>query len=102
MKSTPSLDSIRQKLREHLPELRIRYDVRSLEIFGSFTRECQHRRSDIDLLVEFEESSALTLLQFLALERELGEILGRKVDLVEKGTLKPAIGRRILAEAIPV
>jgi len=102
MKSMPTLDSIRQRLREHLPELRERYDVRSLEIFGSFTRDRQHRRSDIDLLVEFEESSPLTLLQFLALERELGQILGHKVDLVEKATLKPAIGRRILAEAIPI
>jgi uncharacterized protein len=102
MKSMLTLHNIRQKLRKHLPELRGRYDVRSLEIFGSFTRDRQHRRSDIDLLVEFEESSDLTLLQFLALERELGQILGRKVDLVEKGTLKPAIGRRIVAEAIPV
>lgn len=102
MKSTMPLDTIRQKLREHLPELRDRYGVRSLELFGSFIQGRQHRRSDIDLLVEFEESSSPTLLQFVALERELGHILGRKVDLVEKGTLKPAIGRRILREAIPV
>jgi predicted nucleotidyltransferase len=44
----------------------------------------------------------VTLIGFVALERELGSLLGRRVDLVERETLKPAIGRRILAEVVPV
>ena len=44
----------------------------------------------------------MTLIGFVALERELGSLLGRRVDLVECETLKPAIGRRILAEVVPV
>jgi len=61
----------------------------------------QKRNGDLDILVEFDDRS-LTLLQFIALEHELSALLGVKVDLVEKNSLKPAIGRHILQEAVPV
>jgi len=96
-----SLEEIRRILREYLPELRERYGVKSLGIFGSFVRGEQTHRSDVDILVEFEDRP-LTLFQFIALEQELSGILGMKVDLVEKCTLKPAIGRNILQEVVPV
>ena len=49
-------------------------------------------------MVEFEESSALSLLDFIGLESYLGLILGVNVDLVEKQTLKPGIGKHVLEE----
>jgi len=97
----PDLDQVICLLRQHLPELRRCYGVRSLGIFGSYVRGEQKRRSDLDLLVEFEDR-LLTLLQIIALERELSKLVGVKVDLVEKQTLKPAIGRQILQEVVPV
>jgi predicted nucleotidyltransferase len=75
--------------------------VRSLGFFGSFVRGEQNRRSDLDILVEFEERD-LTLLQFIALENELSGLLGVKVDLVERRALKPAIGKHILQEVVAV
>lgn len=95
-------EEIRQSLRERIPELHTRYGVKSLGIFGSYVHSQQKKRSDVDLLVEFEDSAPVTLVSFVALERELGKILGKKVDLVERDTLKPVIGKRILAEVIPV
>jgi len=92
------LQEITTILREHLPELREQYKVRSLGLFGSYVRAEQRRRSDLDLLVEFEE--APTLLQLSALQRQLSDLVGIKVDLVLKRTLKPAIGEVILSEAI--
>jgi len=92
------LQQIRQSLRSMLPELYERYGVTSLAMFGSYVRDEQDRQSDLDLLVEFD-NRPLTLLQFIALENELTDRLGIKVDLVEKNTLKPAIGRHILQEA---
>ncbi len=56
--------------------------------------------SDLDLLVDFEAPP--TLFQFIELEQRLSELLGVTVDLVMRSALKPAIGRRILAEAMPV
>ena len=95
------LDDLRRKLRAQLPALRERYGVQCLGVFGSFVRGEQHAESDLDLLVEFDDRP-LSLFQFIALENELSDAFGVKVDLVEKSALKPAIGRHVLAEVVPV
>jgi len=95
---TLRLEEIVARLRRHLPELRERYGVTSLGIFGSYLRGEKRPDSDLDLLVEFDDRP-LSLLEFVALENELGDLLGVKVDLVDKRALKPAIGRCILEEA---
>lgn len=100
--TTVIVDVMRRSLSEQMPELQTRYGVKSLGIFGSFIHGKQNKRSDIDLLVEFDDLVPVTLVTFVALERELGRLLGKKVDLVERNTLKPVIGRRILEEVILV
>lgn len=87
-------------LRKHMPELRERYKIRSLWVFGSYVHTMQRDGSDLDLLVEFGEPP--TLLKFIALERHLSNLIGFKVDLVMKDALKPAIGRHVLGEVISV
>ncbi len=96
-----ALDRILAILHQRLPALRERYGVRSLAVFGSYCRGEQTPRSDLDILVEFEERP-ITFFEFLRLEGELSDLLGVKVDLVEKTALKPAIGKRILQELTPV
>jgi uncharacterized protein len=96
------IDEMRQFLRERMPEFQMRYGVKSLGIFGSYVHGQQKKRSDIDLLVEFNDQAPVTLVSFVALERELGKLLGQRVDLVERDTLKSVIGKRILAEVILV
>ena len=54
----------------------------------------------MDILVEFSEVPGI--FGFLRLEQYLSELLGRKVDLVEKSALKPRIGRRIQNEVVYV
>jgi len=98
----PDLEDILRILRAHLTELREQYGVKSLAVFGSYVRGSQRKRSDLDLLVEFEEGARMTLFRFVELEGRLADLLGVKVDLVMKSALKPAIGERILAEALPV
>ncbi len=98
---TETLAQMLEILRRHLPEFRERYGIRSLAVFGSYVRGEQKSRSDLDILVEFGETP-VTLFDFLRLEKELSELLGVRVDLVEKTALKPAIGRRILQEAIAI
>ena len=88
-------------LRQYLPALRDQYGVRCMEVFGSYVRAEQRRGSDLDLLVEFDDGP-LTLLQFIALEHYLSDLLKVKVDMVERNTLKPTIGRYILDEVVPV
>lgn len=88
------------KLRENMPMFTETYNVETLELFGSFVRGRQKKGSDLDILVEFSES--IDLFRFVELEQLLTEMLGRKVDLVMKDTLKPRIKERILKEALPV
>ena len=100
-RSSPNVEQLLSTLRAHLPELREQYHVRNLWAFGSYVRGEAKRRSDLDLLVEFDDRP-LTLLKFIHLENYLSDLLGVKVDLVERSVLKPAIGRYILEEVVPV
>jgi len=96
----PLLAALLRVLRLQMPDLRKRYRVRSLGVFGTYARGRARRSSDLDLLVEFDR--APTLLQFVRLQRELSESLGVRVDLVMRSALKPNIGARILEEVRPV
>jgi predicted nucleotidyltransferase len=91
-------DRILTVLRRALPELRHRWPVRSLALFGSVVREEGSTKSDLDLLVEFEHPVGLSA--FLGLEAALSELTGRRVDLVSRLALKPHIGRRVLEESV--
>ena len=88
-------------LREHMPELRDRYGVESLGIFGSHVRGEAREDSDLDILIEINRRP-FGLFKFVALEEYLSELLGIRVDLVMKRALRRRIGERILEEVIPV
>ena len=60
-------------------------------LFGSFARGEEQEDSDVDLLVKFDRSIPIGLFAFARMHRELEESVGRKVDLVEEGTLRPAV-----------
>lgn len=96
MATPPDLNELRRVLREQLPLLREQYHVESLGIFGSYLRGEAHRGSDLDLLVRFKQAPGLFGL--VALENHLSDLLGVPVDLVVADSLKPKIGRRVLAE----
>ena len=87
-------------LRERMPELKERYGVTSLGLFGSYVHNQQTPRSDLDVLVEFAE--APSLFEFMDLENYLAKLLGVKVELVSRNALKGNIGVRILREVVHV
>ena len=99
--SDKDLTLLLRQLRLLLPDLRARYGVRSLGVFGSYVRGEHGAGSDLDLLVEFDDRP-LSLFDFVRLENEVGDALNLKVDLVEKRALKPYIGQHILAEVVAV
>ncbi len=100
MRIPSDLSSLIDTLRQQLPYLRGKYHVATLQVFGSYVRREQTHGSDLDILVSF--TTVPSLLEFIALENYLSDTLGLKVDLVMKDSLKPAIGKFILQEAIPV
>ena len=84
-----------QTLEREFVTLRGRFGVKSLGLFGSIARGEASPRSDVDILVEF---NAPSFDHYMDLKFYLEERLGRPVDLVLKGSLKPALRERILRE----
>jgi predicted nucleotidyltransferase len=94
-----ALSTYRALLGQQLPALAKRYGVVELALFGSCVRGVETADSDLDVFVTF--SRAPTLLQFISLEQELSDLLGVKVDLVMRESLKPAVSERILQDWWP-
>ncbi len=98
--SQHEVDIYIKKLQEMLPELKKKYPIKYMGVFGSYIRGEQSASSDLDILVEFNGS--ITLLGYARLENELSDKLGVKVDLVSKTALKPRIGKHVLLEVVEV
>lgn len=93
-----TLEEIRNILTAHMDILKFQYKIKEIGVFGSFVSGKPRKKSDLDILVEFEESP--DFFEFLELEEYLQSLLGIKVDLVSKKALKPYIGKRILEEVV--
>ncbi len=91
-----TLEEIERILRQRKSELRDRYGITELGVFGSYVRSEQRDNSDVDILVTLERP--VSLLTFSEMGHYIEDILGVRVDLVLKKTLKPFIGKRILKE----
>jgi len=94
------LVNIKNKLRATIPKLSEEFNVKTVEIFGSYSKDEQTQKSDIDLLVTF--SITPSLLKFIALENNLSDLLNIKVDLVMKNSIKPRLSESILNESIQI
>lgn len=92
---TPTLN----RLRSALPELRREFPVGRMALFGSVARGEERPDSDVDILVEVDPSIGLA---FVTLAERLEAVLGRKVDLVSRRALKPALWQQIEPELIDV
>lgn len=79
-----------------------RHHVVRLSVFGSVVREDFRPESDIDLLADFEPGHVPGLIRLAGMEIELGEILGRKVDLLTPMSISPFFRERVLKEALPL
>jgi uncharacterized protein len=76
--------------------------IRHLKAFGSFLGDLKNDvrdDSDLDLLVEFEPGTRVTLLDMARMERELGELTGFQIDLRTAGDLSRYFRREILEKA---
>ncbi len=89
----------------HLPsgpiaEFCERHGIRRLSLFGSALRGDFRADSDVDVLVEFFPKTRIGLFGMAALQRELSELIGRRVDLRTPGELSRYFRARVMREAI--
>ena len=87
-------------LKEHKAEVVQKYRVREIGIFESFVRGEQKRRSDIDILVEFDSGDIPGLLKLIEMEIYLEKLFRKKVDVVIKSGIRPELKNNILKEVI--
>jgi predicted nucleotidyltransferase len=94
-----TLQDIRNTLSSHKSTLFRDYPIKSLAIFGSYSRKEQTDSSDLDILVEFSDRIGI---RFIDLADDLEKIVGFKVDLVSKKGVKEKYLKSIDSELIYV
>jgi hypothetical protein len=94
-KNNLSLEVILRALRQN-DELLRKHAVRSIALFGSYVSGRQHKKSDLDFLVDFERP---TYDNFLGLSKDLEQLFGRKVDILTPQGLE-SIRVKSIAESI--
>ena len=72
------------------------HGAKRIGVFGSYAREEETPKSDMDILIEFHERKSL--LEMVRIERELSEVLGIKVDLLTEKSISPYLIDKIRKE----
>ncbi|MDJ0844499.1 nucleotidyltransferase family protein [Crocosphaera sp.] len=98
--SKSDFEQIYDVLKSYLESLKLKYQVKSLGIFGSFVRGEATHNSDLDLLVEFKGDVSFD--NYMDLKFFLEDLCNRKIDLVIKEDIKPLIREQILKETVYV
>ncbi len=93
-----TLDDIKKILQEHKEDLKERYGISRIGIFGSWAKNKQTHQSDIDILAQFEKP--ISLLTLVSIELQLKKLLKKKADLVPESDLRPELRQKILEETI--
>jgi predicted nucleotidyltransferase len=94
-----SLDQILKELAFHKEDLFKKFNIKSMGIFGSYTRNEQRKDSDLDILVEFNSSVGI---EFIDLANYSETVLKIRIDLVSSSGIKPKYYAEIRNELIYV
>jgi predicted nucleotidyltransferase len=94
-KRSVEYDDIAQSIKEYFSGYAY---VEEASLFGSFVRGTETKKSDLDVLIKMSKKSHVSMMQFLKMQHELSDFVGRKVDLVEEGQLKENAKRSVLKE----
>jgi len=99
--TVPTLDQTLEILRANQASLRAR-GVLHAAVFGSVARGEAQSASDIDILVDLEPGKPCGIFEYVRLQHDVADLLGRKVDLVERDALKPLLREQAMKDAVDV
>lgn len=97
---TAPLAQLVRKHRHEILTLAAKHGVEEVRLFGSVARGEEDKNSDIDLLVRLERGRSL--LDHIAFQQDVQDLLGVRVDVISEGGVSPYIRADVLREAIPV
>jgi len=95
-----NLEKLLREKREQILAVAARHGAFNLRLFGSVARGEADDKSDIDLLVTFEDGRSL--FDHASLIIELEELLARKVDVVSDKGLRPRVRENVMRDAMPL
>ncbi len=95
-----NIKEVKKVLAANKEELKEKFGVKRIGIFGSYARGEQTGKSDLDVLIELNRT--IGLFRLMDLQDHLRRLVGIKVDLVTKESLKPIVKGDILREAVYV
>ena len=93
---------ITARLRSAVEDSAYRDRIKSVALFGSHVRGTAGADSDIDVLIDFDPQAMIGLFEFIEIQEQLSEALGRKVDLLTPQALSKYFRDEVLKEAEPV
>ena len=94
-----STETILSLLKNRKDALFIRFHLKNMALFGSYSRDDFNNESDVDILVEFDKTPGF---EFIDLADELESLLKTKVDLVSRNGIKPKYFKFIEKDSIYV
>lgn len=89
-----------EKIKKQIKPILRKHSVARAAIFGSYARNEQTKKSDLDLLIKFKGRKSL--LDLVGLEQDLEEELKMEVDVLTYGSINHLIKERILLEQVPI
>jgi len=95
-------EELTARLRNAVAKSPYRDKIRSVALFGSHVRGTARDDSDIDVLIEFVPNATIGLFEFIEIQEQLSEALGRNVDLLTPEALSKYFRDEVLHEAEPV
>lgn len=90
-----------EQIKKKIVKILKKYHVVRAGIFGSYARGEEKKNSDIDILVEIDDTN-MSLLGVIELEMNLAKLLGRKIDLLEYKALHHLLRDRVLKEEVRI
>jgi len=85
--------------KEQITEFCQKYHIKKFAFFGSVLRDSFRPDSDVDILVDFDYSVPIGLMEIAGIEIELSKMIGREVDLSTPDDLSDYFRDKVLTQA---
>ena len=100
MTASRSVPTWMEPYRENIIRIVQKHRARNPRLFGSQARGDATKQSDVDILLQFEDSA--TLFDLIDIKHELEDLLHRKVDVVSEGGVRDAFRAVMEGESVPI